>query len=521
MTEIENLTARLGFEFDDKKLKKFDKLLAGAVKGLTAIVAGAAAASTGIFFFTNKIASANDRLNGLAKTYGIAIETMQEFGFVAELNKGSAGSMDSALGNLSKTMSEASRGVGAGVETFGMLGLSVTTSTGRLKKVDDMMLEIADSIAKLGSQAQRLEFAQKLGFGPDLLLTLQQGSNAIKQQRQEARALGFVFSQDAATAAERFADGLLRVKMVFKGISTLIATRFMRFFVPIMDVFTKWYKINKDIIKQNIVVFLDKIFNVFKYLIIGVGRVIFLFTDLINVLGGLKSTLIVVSGILLAMNASALLVPVLMAALVAGLALVFEDLIVYAKGGDSAIGNLIKDIPILIKILDNLIATMKMVKEGWKGIFKNDTWENIKFYYKDMWKKIKRGETGLDYEDLSKETESNLNLPEKVYHYFRELGSIYTTPDKSDITDNSDSNVISKIIKSLPGINTSSNAYSYLRSGEKNITNNNSNKKTNNITVNVNGGDQDEIKRTINNILGEQYSIAETNLGLQIGNNIT
>ncbi|GAH94243.1 unnamed protein product, partial [marine sediment metagenome] len=83
------------------------------------------------------------------------------------------------------------------VEVFGLLGISATDATGKIKNADDLLLDVADSISVLGTQAEKLEFANKLGIGPDLLLSLQQGSKAIEEQRKEARELGFVIDKNA------------------------------------------------------------------------------------------------------------------------------------------------------------------------------------------------------------------------------------------------------------------------------------------------------------------------------------
>ena len=455
-TVIENLITKLSFDFDGDKLEKFDEFLGSAVKGLTAVVAGAVAASTAIFLFTNKIAQANDQLSRLSQTYDVAIETMQEFDYVATLNKGSAESMNSAIGTLSKTMSEASRGIGAGVETFGMLGLSVTDATGKIKKTDDMILEIADSIAGLDNQAQRLEFAQKLGFGQDLLLTLQQGSEAIKQQRQEARELGFVFGQDGAKAAERFSDSLLKIQMIIKGISTLIATKFMKHFVPMWELYIEWYKINKDLIKQNILAWFDKGVTVFRIISSVLNRVVGMVLSLTKGLGGLKNTIIFVTGVLMAMNASALLMPILLAAAAVGLLLILEDIIKFAEGGDSAIGNLLQDFPVLNQMLTDFISLLKMAKEGWEGLFKSQTWDDVKFFFKDVVGKI-----------------GSIGAPDQP-QIFRAPGLI-------------------------PG-----------------AAGNTSNTKTNNVTININGGDTDKIRKDVADVLNEQYSAAETNLSSQV-----
>ena len=304
---IENLITKLSFKYDDKKLKKFDNFLKDATKGLLKVVAGATAAATGIFLFTKSIAQANDELLGLSKTIGIDIETLQELGYVAELNKGSVDSMNGSLANLAKISSEAARGVGAGVETFGMLGISVTNANGVIKDTDELLLEVSDAISRLNTQSEKLEFAQKLGISDDLLVTIQQGSEAIRRQRREARELGLIFSDDAAQAAGDFNDSLLRLTSIMKGMRNLIATKFMKYFTPLIETFVEWRKQNGKLIKQKLDVFLDKlIFGIKSFFAVG-ARVIGMVSSLARVMGGWKNTIIAVTGLLVAMNASALL----------------------------------------------------------------------------------------------------------------------------------------------------------------------------------------------------------------------
>jgi hypothetical protein len=455
-TVIENLITKLSFNFNDKKLEKFDKFLGTAVKGLTGVVAVAAAAGTAIFLFTQKVAGANDELGKFAQRIGIPVESLQELGYVAELNGGSINSMNSSLESLGRIASEASRGLGAGVEVFGMLGMSVTDSNGRVKEADVLLNDVSDSISKLGTQAEKLEFAQKLGISGDLLLAIKNGSDAIKKQREEARELGFVFGDDAAKAAADFTDAMLKQNRIIKGITTLIGTKFMKIMVPMTERFVAWYKINKDIIKQNIISFLDKAIYTFKIIYTGVNRVVGIVTGLVTALGGLKNTLVLVTGVLLAMNASALLMPILLAAAAAGLMLILEDIIKFAEGGDSAIGNLLQDFPVLNQMLTDFISLLRIAKEGWEGLFESQTWDDIQFFFKDIWNKI---------------------------------GSIGAPEFKP------------KVVRS--------------NKSQKAVGGNTTNNSTNATTININGGDTDKVRQVVGDVLAEQYSGAQTNLESQ------
>ena len=482
-TVIENLIAKLSFDFDEDKLEEFQDGVETAAKGLIAIVAAAGAAATAIFAFTRKIAEANDELGKFAQRVGIDVEALQELGYVAELNGGSIDSMNSSLANLSRIASEAARGMGAGVEVFGMLGLSVTYANGQLKDADDLLLDVSDAISRLGSQAEKLEFAQKLGINEDLLLAIQQGSEAIKKQRQEARELGFVIDVDATSAAADFQDEMLRLNKIILGVSNAIGTRLMKQLEPMIELFVEWFKVNKALIQQNISQFLDSLLKVLRGVFNITIRVVGMINSLAQAMGGWKNTIIIVTGLLLAMNASALLMPILAVAAGAGILLILEDIITFAEGGDSAIGNLAKKFPLLQISLEALLEVLKLIREGWTLIFT-------------------QGDEAL----------------EGFIMLIQDIGKAIQT----FIIDKINSAI--GLINKIPGINVgtvgnSAAATGQARSGAGSIQNSaTTNNTTNNpnIVINVNGGDTDKIKQVISDTLNTQYSGAQSNLKSQV-----
>ena len=185
--KVAELVGVLGFEFDDKDLKKFDAGMKTAVKTVTIATTAMAALAAGTFAFVSKIAQTNDEIGKMSERLGVSTEELQSWGFAAELGGSSSEAMASSLQNVSTNLSQAARGIGAGVEVFGILGISATDATGKVKNANVAMEEIADRVSNLGTQAEKLEFLQKLGISADLLLTLDQGSAALRRQRLEEK----------------------------------------------------------------------------------------------------------------------------------------------------------------------------------------------------------------------------------------------------------------------------------------------------------------------------------------------
>lgn len=499
-TVIENLIAKLSFDYDEEQLEKFDTSIKGIVKSLVGVVAAATAAATGIVLFTKKIAESNDELGKFSQRTGISIEALQELGFVAELNGGSIDSMNSSLENLARIASEASRGVGAGVEVFGLLGISVTKSNGQMKEADELFNDVSDSISKLDSQAQRLELSQKLGIGSDLLLSLQKGSEEIKRQRQEARELGFVIDKDAAKAAADFNDESLKLMKVIQGISSAIGTSLMKEITPMITSFIEWFKVNKMLIQQNIRLFLDKVITGIRFTFNILKRVTNVVIGLVNAMGGWKNAIIAVTGLLLTMNASALLMPVLALAAAAGIILILEDLMKFAEGGESAIGNLAEKFPILDSVLRTTLDLLGMIRDGWIAIFKDG-----ELFLSDLI------DTFKEFDDFV--TRKFFGTLNKLIALLNKIPTIDLINKIFDINIGKAAQIDQAFGRSIEQAATDRASTSQAFAG---TTNNNQNNSRIQNVFNIDGGNPDEVRRVVNDVLDEQYSGAQTNLESQV-----
>ncbi len=531
-TVIENLITQLSFDFDEEKLEEFQEGVETAAKGLVAIVGAAAAAATAIFAFTKQIAEANDELGKFAQRIGVDIEALQELGFVAELNGGSIDSMNASLANLSRVASEAARGMGPGVEVFGMLGISVTDATGRLKQADDLLLDVADAISRLGSQAERLEFAQKLGIGEDLLLAIQQGSEAIKQQRKEARELGFVIDVDAAQAAADFQDEMLRLNRIILGVTNAIGTKLMKQIEPMIEQFVEWFKANKAILQQNLTRFLDTLIKGIRGVFNVVMRVVSMVNSLVQAMGGWKAAIVAVTGVLIAMNASALLMPVLAVAAGAAILLILEDIITFAKGGDSALGQLTEKFPVLESLIWGLLDLLAMIRDGWLLIFSSgdEAFEGMVLWIQDLRKEFALLDIALSgisllFNKIIEGWSLIFSVGDQALEGFimmiKDIGTAIQTFILDKFT------ALTNLINKIPGIDIGNVGSPILTTparaagipggagGISNITNTN-NTSNPNIVINVNGGDTEQVKRVVSDVLSEQYSGAQTNLESQV-----
>lgn len=158
----------------------------------------------------DEVTKASDRL-------GTNVETLQGFRFATELAGASAQDLELAWKTTGRNVSDAARGMGEGKIALEKLGISATDATGRIKTADQVMLEFADKLPKLSSEAEVTAAAMKLfgESGTKLLPMLRQGSEAMRDQIAEGRALSVV-TRDLAAKGEDFKDANLRLDRSMK-----------------------------------------------------------------------------------------------------------------------------------------------------------------------------------------------------------------------------------------------------------------------------------------------------------------
>lgn len=502
-TVIENLITKLTFEYDDKAIESFSKSLDTAVKTLTGVVAASAAAAAGIFAFTKNIAETNDELGKLSQRLGIDVTDLQELGYVAELNGSSIDTMNSSMENLSRITSETSMGMGAGVEAFGRLGVSVTDVEGRVKSADDLFVELADSISGLSSQAEKLELSQKLGIDTGLLLTLDQGTDALLRQKKEAQELGFAFDKNAAKAAANFNDSLLRLRKIITGVSNIIGTKLMKQITPVIEAFTKWFKANRALIQQRLEDVLTKLISIIQGVFNISIRVFGVINNIIKAFGGWENAIKLVAAGFVILNASALILPIILTTIAAAILLLIEDFQKFYQGGDSAIGNLLERFPTLGAAILSVADIIKMIAEGWRLIFTQggEAIEGLQMMISDFTsflgtlvdQMIIVGKTIMDF--IIQPINKTIDLLNKIPGV--------NIPDIPSFSGSITGSTVP--IASVGGSNTTNST-----------TNNVKNTSNPNINISVNGGNPTEVKRVIKEALDEQYAGAVTNLSSEV-----
>ena len=212
----------------EKRLKEFQKRVLANAKAIgTVILGGATVAGGALVALTLNAARSMDKLDELSNRFGIAADKLSVWGYAAKLTGADLDGMARGVGLLSKNLAAAADGKSRMGELFRALGVSATDAEGNLRKVEDVLPEIADRFAALDNSTTETALAMELfgRSGAELLEFLNLGAQGIRDYEAELASLGGVVLPDAAAQAAAFFDELDRLKTAGSGLGILIASQ--------------------------------------------------------------------------------------------------------------------------------------------------------------------------------------------------------------------------------------------------------------------------------------------------------
>jgi hypothetical protein len=217
---IGRLRAELGLgtaQFD-KGLSKSQRRIKGFQKAFLGAFAGLASAAA-LKQLASGIQNSIDKLDELAKTadsIGVTTDALQELRVAADLSGVSQEELTNGMKRFARTASDANNGLATAMRGFDQLNISVTDTSGKLKPVDVLLAEVADSFAGMENATQKAALAQELfgRAGVKMVNLLNEGSAGIQRMRDEARALGLVIDEDLIRRSVEAKDELALMSKV-------------------------------------------------------------------------------------------------------------------------------------------------------------------------------------------------------------------------------------------------------------------------------------------------------------------
>jgi len=190
-------------------------LLAGAtVAGLARITTGALAAA--------------EAIQDMSRRANTSSEFLQELRYVTSQNGAETRDFDDAISRLNRRLGLFLQdGAGPAANAFERLGLTARITSGELRNSEDVFNAAVSAMQGIESQAERSALASQMfgeDSGPRLVQLMSLGTAAMADQRQAARELGVVMSNELVDKAAEASDVLERMNMQFSAtVNTAIA----------------------------------------------------------------------------------------------------------------------------------------------------------------------------------------------------------------------------------------------------------------------------------------------------------
>jgi hypothetical protein len=170
--------------------------------GLTAKVAVA----TGIFYAAKRmiydtamqIASATNDIERQAAVLGISTDEFQKWQYAAKMSDVNAQELAIGIKLLSRNMEDAASGSGDAAKYFSAMGVSVKTTEGNLRPLNDVMGDIMDKFASWEEGPRKIAIAMQLfgRSGETLIPLLNKGRTGFNELAAEAQKLGIILSPE-------------------------------------------------------------------------------------------------------------------------------------------------------------------------------------------------------------------------------------------------------------------------------------------------------------------------------------
>lgn len=428
---LESFFVALGFQVDTSGLeemkKKTEELRDSALK-VGAVFTGAAA---GIGLLVQGVASSMGDLYSFAELNEVSARSVAALGKIATENDGSLDGMKSTIQSLNKAIGEASLGVGRGAMTFEKLGLAAKGADGKVKTVDDILGEVADKMQGLSRQEQ-IAMAEKLGIDPQFVKVLEKGSANLAKLREEAEMMN-PFTEEDYKLADEVDKLFVKAKGTLGVFTKMLGVALMPQVREVLKNYMEWFKASRKATSEVFVRALKLIagavgtvwdwvvrlvtglkaafdwltkFKAVTYLA-AAALVAFVSIKTYDFVMQLGSAIKLLTLRMATFNATALIIPAIIGAIILALGLLIDDYVNWKEGNDSVIGDLVEKFPWLLDVIKTIEKAVGSLVDFWLQQWETlgpplmqlgqSLWELVKVVAELLWPVIKMVFTGWAY----------------------------------------------------------------------------------------------------------------------------
>ena len=208
-------------------LQRQVKTISGEFRAMGAQVA-AALTVAGITNFLQDMADWGDQIADAAMQLGVTTERVSELAYIANASGDSLESISKGMERLGYNATKAAAGSETEADAFRRLGVSVTDAEGKVKSMDQLLLETADSFSQHANGAEKVALAIQLfgRAGVNMIPILNEGRAGFERLEAVALRTGTVLSAQTVAGMVAVQQSAIEVKVSFQGIGVAIFNTF-------------------------------------------------------------------------------------------------------------------------------------------------------------------------------------------------------------------------------------------------------------------------------------------------------
>ena len=314
-------------------------------------------------FFKNAISNFSEyttQLSNAQAITGASIQSINALGGALKRFGGNAESAINAIKSINQHLHQAKFGGGALLEISKKYGLVISKGA----TAEQTLLNLAKQMGRYDRQT-RVAIASQLGLDEAMIRAFADGGKELEQLINKQKKLNIIDPRDEKIA-QKFTYALLDLKDIFTALMRDFARVILPSFTKLLNLFTSFIEFLRK----------HKIFVTAFF-----GGILVALTPILLTLGKM------------AVASSLAFAPFYaIGAVIAGLALIFEDLLYYFQGYDSVTGNLVKKFPLLAPLIEPLRSIVLGIYDTFKSIYKlitEPSWDNLSKVFKSVGNVIK------------------------------------------------------------------------------------------------------------------------------------
>lgn len=181
---------------------------------VTAIGAAAGAAVSAMADMALEAALYADDIATLSTQTGVSTESLQAYGYAAELVDVSLETLTGSMAKQIKSMTSAAQGSKNYVAAYEQLGVAITDADGNMRDSEEVYWDIIDALGQMENETERDSLAMTLlgKSAQDLNPLISLGADALGELMQEAEDAGAVLSEDTLNSLLEVSDAMERMK---------------------------------------------------------------------------------------------------------------------------------------------------------------------------------------------------------------------------------------------------------------------------------------------------------------------